>query len=139
MTAEKNRTVQFPAFATLVKSRLAAKKISLRELCRRAGMDASLLSKVLSGKRNPPWENYVLDRLAVAMEVSPAEVFVCAGRIPVEWSRLQEDRLLFNSVNLLVRNPGRHPALPDTVKSPAPPAEGTGYADRHSQLAEELL
>lgn len=85
-------------FAALVKSRLTEKKISLRELCRRSDMDPSLLSKALVGKRNPPSDDGTLTRLARALDISPAELFVSAGKIPREWRRIQSDRELFENV-----------------------------------------
>lgn len=125
-------------FSKLVRSRLAEKKISLRELCRRSGMDPSFLSKVLAGKRNPPSEDD-LARLAGALDVSPAELFVSAGRLPREWGRLQIDRNLFENVRAALEGGGFPPSLEtDTLIPPADRPRSMG-TERASHMSEELL
>lgn len=133
-------------FAALVKSRITGKKISLRELCRRSGMDPSLLSKALAGKRNPPSDDNTLARLARALDVSPAELFVSAGKIPRQWRRILGNRELFENVRLVMeRSPaggeGEHPRRAIKAdKTPAFPARKVGPERyKRQSLAEELL
>lgn len=128
-------------FSELVKSRLEKKKISLRELCRRSGMDPSFLSKVLAGKRNPPSEDDILARLAGALEVSPEELFVSAGRLPREWSRLQGDKRLFEHIRRLVEAGDLPLAVAAVNILPAiAPASAVPEVPRdRSYLSEELL
>ena len=127
-------------FAALVKSRLTEKKISLRELCRRSDMDPSLLSKTLVGKRNPPSDDGTLTRLARALDISPAEMFVSAGKIPREWRRIQSDRELFENVRRVMEH-SPAPSASGGGGRPALPAGKNAAAETYKQqgLAEELL
>ncbi|MFA6584426.1 MAG: helix-turn-helix transcriptional regulator [Elusimicrobiaceae bacterium] len=74
------------------------KNISLRELCRRAGVDASFISKVLAGKRNLPMQDNILQGLAGALEISESELFLAVGRLPPAWSVLRSNRKLYELV-----------------------------------------
>ncbi len=110
---------------------MTARGLSLRALCREAGLDPSFFSKVLAGKRSPPSEESALRRLAKALELDSAEVIVSAGRIPEEWGALWKDPAVFREVRRLV---GARPVRP----APLPPAR-VAAAPRPGGLAEELL
>lgn len=139
-----------PAFTRLVAAAMARRGMGLRELCRRAELDPSFLSKVLAGKRNPPSEEKPLRRLAAALELDPVEVIVSAGLIPADWRAVRFDAELLRAVHAvatggrparraepLPRSPApaepapraRRPAAPSAAPFPAP-ARG---------LSEELL
>ncbi len=102
---------------------MAERGLSLRGLCREAGLDPSFFSKVLAGKRSPPSEEGTLRRLAKALELDPAELIVSAGRIPEEWGALWKDPAVFREVRRLV---GLAPApsanaKPEGVRGGSPP------------------
>lgn len=106
-------------FEDMVREAMAARRMGLRELCRRAGMDPSFFSKVLAGKRSPPADAGVR-RIAGALGLDGARLIVAAGRIPGEWSRLCRDEEAYRRVGELVLAPGR--ALPPETR-PAPARE----------------
>lgn len=89
--------------------------LGLRELCRRADLDPSFLSKVLAGKRNPPAEEDVLRRIAAVLETDPVEMLVAAGRIPAEWKLLTDNPELLRRVDAMMHS--GHPRKP----TPLPP------------------
>ncbi|HAM35233.1 MAG TPA: hypothetical protein DEB40_13925 [Elusimicrobia bacterium] len=73
--------------------------LTLRGLCREAGLDPSFFSKVLAGKRNPPSDEAALRRIALALEIDAVELIVSAGRLPSEWRALWDDPKLFGEVH----------------------------------------
>jgi transcriptional regulator with XRE-family HTH domain len=130
---------------------MARRGLGLRELCRRAGLDPSFVSKVLAGKRNPPSEEGPLRRVAVALELDPVEVIVSAGLIPTDWGALWSDAELVRAVHSVATRTRPAPsraerAAPAPRPSPAPRAGGgekRGPAAPHPLpsrgLSEELL
>ncbi len=102
------------AFAGRVLDAMRLRGVTLRQLCRDVELDASFFSKVLSGKRSPPVEEEVLRRIARRLELDPAELVVCAGRIPEEWQRLWADAALFRDVHALASS-----GAPDRAARPA--------------------
>ncbi|HXT01849.1 MAG TPA: XRE family transcriptional regulator [Elusimicrobiota bacterium] len=106
------------AFARLVAAAMARRGMGLRELCRRAELDPSFLSKVLAGKRNPPSEEKPLRRLAAALDLDPVEVIVSAGLIPADWRAVRFDAELLRAVHAVAT--GGRPAR--RAESAPPPA-----------------
>lgn len=124
-----------PPFTRLVTDAMARRGLGLRELCRRARLDPSFLSKVLAGKRNPPSEEDVLRRLAVELETDAVELLVAAGRIPSEWRSLSTDIELLRRVDALASS-----AAPRRALSSARAAAGAPRAAIPSKpFNEELL
>ena len=106
-------------FAARVVTGLRGRGLTLRGLCREAGLDPSFFSKVLAGKRSPPSDEAVLRRIAEVLKLDAAELIVSAGRIPAEWSALWEDAELFREVHALAA------AAAGTVgRRPGPVADG---------------
>lgn len=107
------------SFARLVTEAMALRGLGLRELCRRARVDPSFLSKVLAGKRNPPADDETLERLAAALDSDPVALFVSAGRVPGAWRSLASDPDLLARVNALAgRAVPRRPAAPSPAAAP---------------------
>ncbi len=125
------------SFAGLVSEAMARRGLGLRELCRRARLDPSLLSKVLAGKRNPPTDDETLERLAQALEFDPIALSVSAGRVPASWRALASDPELLATVSRLA---GR--AAPRRSAAPSPAAAPVRRPTNPSPLKpfnEELL
>lgn len=130
--------MSLPPFARLVSDALARRGLGLRELCRRARLDPSLISKVLAGKRSPPWDEDGLRRLAAALDLDAAQLAVAAGRLPAEWGSLVRDPELLRRVHALVSGaPSRRPAAAPSAR-PSPTKTPYLPAPRHA-LSEELL
>jgi len=117
-------------FKLIVEDGMKRRGLSLRELCRRAGTDASYLSKVLAGKRNPPEQEAVLDGLADALEVSREILHLSVERIPPGWSAVRSDRAVYNSINGFLTG-GR--------QLPAAGAAETSGDSADETMPEELL
>ncbi len=111
-------------FSRLVSGAMERRGLGLRELCRLAKIDPSFLSKVLAGKRNPPSEDEVLHRLAVALEMDPVELSVSAGRLPSEWKVLQSNPAVLARISSLLNSvlPARPAAASEfrSVRSSSP-------------------
>lgn len=122
-------------FTRLVSGALQRRGLGLRELCRRAKLDPSLISKVLAGKRSPPWDEAGLRRLAEALELDAAQLAVAAGRLPAEWEALSRDPELLRRVSLLVTGAPRRALAP-----PPPPEPRLAYLPSpRPALSDELL
>ena len=74
-------------FIKAVKEALKKKGWSMRRAAREAGLDSSFLSKVLSGKRNPPSDERVIIRLAQKLDIDSDSLVIYAGRIPAKYQR----------------------------------------------------
>jgi len=110
-------------FAARVEAGMLERGLTLRGLCRAAGLDPSFFSKVLAGKRSPPSEEAVLRRIARALDLDAPELIVAAGRIPEEWKALCDDPGLFRDVHALATT-GKGPQSPAARESVRPgPAE----------------
>lgn len=119
--------LQGPSFSRLVADAMARRGLGLRELCRRAGLDPSFVSKVLAGKRNPPSEEEPLRRVAEALGLDPVEVIVSAGRIPTDWGALWSDSELVRAMHAVATRSRTAPvraerAAPAPRPGPAPRA-----------------
>jgi transcriptional regulator with XRE-family HTH domain len=132
--------MSLPPFARLVSDALARRGLGLRELCRQAKLDPSLISKVLAGKRSPPWDEDGLRRLAAALELDAAQLSVAAGRLPAEWEPLNRDPELLRRVTALVTG---EPARRAPAARPSPPvrpaARTVHLPAARPALSEELL
>lgn len=106
-----------PPFSRLVTDAMARRGLGLRELCRQAKLDPSFLSKVLTGKRNPPSEDEILRRLAAVLETDAVKLFVAAGRIPSEWKSLTDNPELLRRVDALANSGLPRAPLPLPLKS----------------------
>jgi len=67
-------------FIQWVNTKLSEYNWSIRELSRQTGIDASNLSKILSGKREPGLNFYL--SLSKAFEEQPERIFRLAGILP---------------------------------------------------------
>lgn len=147
-------SVRAASFSRLVTQAMALRGLGLRELCRRAELDPSFLSKVLAGKRSPPSEEAVLRRVARALELEAVEVIVAAGLIPSDWGALWTDAELVRAVHAVAtgrRPPARRAEAFAPAPRPAPasaPAPRAARPVRHAELpavppnrglSEELL
>ncbi len=69
-------------FNSEVKKGLTDIGMSMRELARKSGLDISFLSKILSGKRNPPSKEKDIRNIASALGIKEEKLIFAAGRIP---------------------------------------------------------
>lgn len=129
-------------FAERVLEAMSARGLGLRELCRQAELDPSFLSKVLAGKRSPPWDEAVIRRVAGVLAVDAAELIISAGRIPAEWGRLWKDPELFERMNLLATGRAAAPVRRESRPAVRPVASETPRVElkpSRKDLSEELL
>lgn len=107
-------------FPELVRRRMREQGLGLREVCRRARLDASFFSKVLSGKRSPPWDEAALRRLAGALDLGETLLIVSAGRVPTEWADLLQDPAVIESLRRMT----------SSAWTPSPSASGGAAPSR---------
>ena len=128
-----------PPFSRLVTDAMARRGLGLRELCRQAKLDPSFLSKVLTGKRNPPAEDEILRRMAAVLETDAVKLFVAAGRIPAEWKNLATNSELLRRVDALANSGHPRATLPLPSKSVPSPRSSTPLPYSSKPFNEELL
>ena len=126
-------------FSRLVTDAMARRGLGLRELCRQAGLDPSFLSKVLTGKRNPPAEEDVLRRIAAVLETDAVTLFVAAGRIPTEWKSLTNNPELLRRVDAMANSGHPRKLHPLPSKSVPAPRSSTPSSYSPKPFSEELL
>jgi len=123
-------------FAVRVEAGLRGRGLTLRGLCREAGLDPSFFSKVLAGKRSPPSDEAMLRRIAEVLGLDAVELIVAAGRIPAEWRALWDDAEIFRDVHARAAGVARRPG-PAPRRTP-PPAVIVELPPRE-RFSEELL
>lgn len=128
-----------PPFSRLVVNAMTRRGLGLRELCRQAKLDPSFLSKVLTGKRNPPAEEDVLRRMAAVLETDAVELFVAAGRIPAEWRSLTTNSELLRRVDSLASSGHPRKTVPLPLKPAFPPRYFAPLPFPPKPFNEELL
>lgn len=106
-----------PAFSRIVAEAMKHRGLGLRELCRRAKLDPSFLSKVLRGERNPPSDEETLRRIAEILETDAVGLLVAAGRIPSEWRSLTTNSELLRRVNAMASSAVPRAVQPQPAKS----------------------
>lgn len=127
------------AFSRLVTDAMKSRGLGLRELCRRAKLDPSFLSKVLTGKRNPPAEEDVLRRMAAVLETDAVELFVAAGRIPEEWKSLKNNPELLRRVDAMMHSGQLRKPTPLPLRVVPTPRSSTPLPYSPKPFNEELL
>lgn len=127
-----------PAFSRIITDAMARRGLGLRELCRQAKLDPSFLSKVLTGKRNPPSEEDTLRRIASILETDAVELFVAAGRIPSEWKSLTGNPELLRRVDALLNSAPPRKNAPSPFKSFSSPKTPASFSSA-KPFNEELL
>ncbi|MCR4294479.1 MAG: helix-turn-helix domain-containing protein [Elusimicrobia bacterium] len=128
-----------PAFSRLVTDAMQRRGLGLRELCRRAKLDPSFLSKVLAGKRNPPAEEDALRRIAAVLETDAVELFVAAGRIPEEWRSLKSNPELLRRVDAMMHSGQPRKPTPLPLRVVPAPRSSTPLPFSPKPFNEELL
>ena len=131
-------TSQLP-FSRIVIDAMKLRGLGLRELCRQAKLDPSFMSKVLTGKRNPPSEEEVLRRIAGVLETDAVELLVAAGRIPSEWKSLTTNTELLRRVNAIASSAAPRMTHPLPFKSVPHPRSTAPTSYTRKPFNEELL
>ncbi|MBI5574590.1 MAG: helix-turn-helix transcriptional regulator [Elusimicrobia bacterium] len=121
------------SFVRIITSRMKEKNIGVRQLARECGIDASFISKVIQGKRNPPTSEKIIEKLAAVLLIDPTMLTIYTGRIPSTLQLVLENE---SFVNDLLRN----------ISSPRvniPPSVRRINADKKiyqkSEITDELL
>jgi transcriptional regulator with XRE-family HTH domain len=133
-------------FSQLVRQQMKAHRLSIRAVCRRAEVDPSFFAKVLRGERTPPDSERVLRRLAEALSVEPARLFLSVGRIPSEWQGRAQEPEILKSLSALFAGKKPAPARTDRVSRPSSarpaawePGPVPAASARKADLTEDLL
>ena len=121
-------------FNQLIKISLKDRGISLRELARRSNLDVSFLSKILSGKRNPPSSEKDIKRMAKVLGIVPESLIFAAGRIPLSYQEYFSDKKFIDSIT------SRHLKIKPMSKE-IPPAKVRTKAEKTiiAEIEDELL
>lgn len=118
------------------------KKIGVRKLARQCGIDASFISKVILGQRNPPCDEQIIKKISEALSIDPIMLTIYTGRIPASLQPLLEEPAFVESIKLKkpyrehVKTPPPRSSTPDSV--PAVKTRRQPVVSRHD-IADELL
>ncbi|NLB35405.1 MAG: helix-turn-helix transcriptional regulator [Elusimicrobia bacterium] len=87
-------------FIIEVKRALKKQNMSLRALARQSSLDVSFISKMLSGKRNPPSNEKDIARIAQALSLDSDRLILLAGRIPLSLQKhLADEKFIENIIS----------------------------------------
>lgn len=131
-------------FYQLIKISLKDRGMSLRELARRSNLDVSFLSKILSGKRNPPSSEKDIRRMAKVLGITPESLIFAAGRIPLSYQEYFSDKKFIDSIisrhfkikPLLKVQEEPHPAK---VRTKTKKGDTTTSSVPYTEIEDELL
>lgn len=136
------------SFVKIITSRMKEKNMGVRQLARECGIDASFISKVIQGKRNPPTDEKIIKKIAAVLLIDPTMLMIYTGRIPSSLQLVLENE---SFVNGLVRNKlpfyedekkpyGKNiRTAPAPVSSPAGDIASAGKTRQKSDITDELL
>ena len=124
-------------FGNLVQEKIKTSSYSLREVCRKTGMDPSCFSKVLRGKRPPPDDEKLIRKLAKVLDLDPILLTISAGIIPSSLQDLMQDP---ETIRRVLGESGRRGT---TEPKPKPvsklPPHRLPVVTRSPELSEDLL
>lgn len=121
------------SFIQIVNEGMKRKDISLRAVARELSLDPSFFSKVLAGKRTPPSDEKILNKLARLLEVDATRLIISTGLIPSELQPLFENQEFIDSVR--EQKPMR-PIPPQRIRPVSAPVP---VPQRSHHLSEDLL
>lgn len=118
------------------------KKIGVRKLARQCGIDASFISKVIQGQRNPPCDEKIIKKISAALSIDPTMLTIYTGRIPASLQPFLEEPEFVESIklrkpykeNVNTSYPRRSP--PNPVPAVRPPRQPI---ISRQDIADELL
>lgn len=120
-------------------------KISIRKLAKEIGLDPSFLSKVLTGKRSPPWDENILKKLAKILGMDPVYLILSTGRIPSQLQpTLEKPEVIQSLLNRSLPTPSQaalKKESPKKVSSSSPARKGklVSLPPVSVPLSEDLL
>jgi transcriptional regulator with XRE-family HTH domain len=74
-------------FIEKISKAIKEKKFTLKKVSSYAGIDTSYLSKILSGQRNPPYDEDVIIKIAQILDINEDELLFSAGKIPQKFQK----------------------------------------------------
>src|SRR3989339_595252 len=126
-------------FNFLIKKGMRDNNMSLRELSRRAGMDVSFLSKILSGHRNPPNYDRDIINLAKILKINPDRLIIAAGRIPEGLENYFSSERIIDEISGLNKKPASENNKQENIKTPEKPARKKAEKSRTNFIIEDEL
>lgn len=123
-------------FIKSVAQKMKEEKIGVRDLARRCGLDASFISKMMQGKRNPPSDENTIKKMAEALSIDPTMLVIYAGRIPSCLQHILESPSLVKS---LAKNTNFAAAKSRNIRPAAPaPSEISESRGKSEVSAQDL-
>lgn len=77
----------YKEFIQKITDALASKKCTLKDVANYAGIDVSYLSRILSGKRNPPHKEEIIRKIAKYLNINEDELIFLAGKVPQKYQQ----------------------------------------------------
>lgn len=134
------------SFVRIITSRMKEKNMGVRQLARECGIDASFISKVIQGKRNPPSDEKIIKKIAQVLSVDPIMLTIFTGHIPSSLQLVLENESFVNGLVLKKYPVSEKVAsaknILTTSASVLPPARNIASAEKphqKSDITDELL
>jgi len=89
-------------FIEKISKALKEKNFTLKKVSSYAGIDISYLSKILSGKRNPPYDDVVIIKMAEILDIDEDELLFSAGKIPQKFQKNFSNKDFLNNIYNLI-------------------------------------
>ncbi|MFQ3676220.1 MAG: helix-turn-helix transcriptional regulator [Endomicrobiia bacterium] len=91
-------------FIEKISNALKEKRFTLKKVSSYAGIDISYLSKILSGSRNPPYDDTVIIKIAKILDIDEDELLFSAGKIPQKFQKNFSNKDFLNKVYNLIKH-----------------------------------
>ena len=122
------------------------KNMGVRQLARECGIDASFISKVIQGKRNPPSDEKIIKKIAQVLSVDPIMLTIFTGHIPSSLQLILENESFVNGLVHKKQTVFEKVVSVKNIPSPRvniPPPDRRINADKKiyqkSEITDELL
>jgi transcriptional regulator with XRE-family HTH domain len=103
MQEQEELSMVYKDFIQKIFVALKEKKVTLKKVSSYAGIDISYLSKILSGKRNPPDDEETIVKIAKILDIDEDELIFSAGRIPKKYQKNFSNKEFLKNVLLLIK------------------------------------
>lgn len=80
------------------------KKLTLKKVAKYSGIDVSYLSRIIAGKRNPPYDEDTIKKIAKILGIDEDELIFSAGRIPHKYQQYFCNKTDIESIIALLKN-----------------------------------
>lgn len=94
----------YKEFVKKIVDKIKEKGLTLKEVAKYSGIDVSYLSRILTGKRNPPYDENVIRKIAKILGIDEDELVFSAGKIPKKYQQYFSSKEDIEKILSLLKN-----------------------------------